>query len=154
MEKVLQLNGVTKATLCAVSSLDDLMNNLQVGEKAILMVYCYGLGGHAITVKRESNGWGVFDTNRNGGEEVIYTTANFKTLMTGTNGTTVQGTTSNGTAYSNKVYYTALTTYQHTTIERDENGGWAISNSYPQGVKMITDSKDILSVIDTHAVLK
>ncbi len=73
--------------------------------------------------------------------------------MTGEKNTTVQGTKANGEAFSGPVYYTAITTYQHSTIEHDENG-WYVSTSWPQGIKLITDSEGILSKRDQHAILK
>ena len=153
VEKVLQLNGRENAMLCAISSMEDLMTGLQVGEQAILAVYCYGLGGHAITIRRETNGWGVFDVNRNGGEEVIYTPENFITLMTGTKATIVQGIKTDGTTYNDKVYYTAMQQYQHSVIEVNGSSAQVVT-TYPQGIKLITDSEGILSKRDEHAILK
>ena len=73
--------------------------------------------------------------------------------MTGTKDTAVQGIKADGTTYSDKVYYTVMQQYQHSTIEHDENG-WYVSTSWPQGLKLITDSEGILSKRDQHAILK
>ena len=107
--KVLRANGHENTTEIRFETINKFMDALNVGEKAIFYVECYGLGGHAIMVKREANGWGVFDINRNKGEEVIYTPENFIALMTGTNGATVQGVTEKGETFNSKIYYTAMT---------------------------------------------
>ena len=63
--------------------LKDFTSRLKVGQKAIVHVTCYGGGGHAITVVREKNGFAVYDINKNNGNKVVYTKAQFEKLMKG-----------------------------------------------------------------------
>lgn len=132
--KVLRANGHEKADEVMFDDVDKLMAGLKVGESAILTVYCYDLGGHAITVKKEANGYGVFDVNRNGGEEVIYTAENFKKVMTGAKDTVVEGKTTDGRTFSSKVYYNAITTKQKYVIN-----GTNITVKWETGVYAIKD---------------
>ena len=147
--KVLKTNGLENTKEVRFDTINNFTEALQVGEKAIFTVYCYNLGGHSIAIKRESNGWGVFDTNRNGGEEVIYTPENFITLMTGANGTTVQGMKSNGETFTGNVYYTAITSRTYTEFSTEYvNGSWQITPIYKTytGVYTITDSEDAIAL--------
>ena len=80
------------------------MEGLQVGESAILCVNTYDFGAHAVTVRREKNGYGVFDDST---KEKIYTPENFKTLMIGEKGTIVEGIRADGSQTRSIVYYTA-----------------------------------------------
>ena len=92
-------------------TLKTFMNNLKKGDKALLSVDCYNkkgknVGGHAITVVKEKNGYGVFDTLSNGGEEVIYSKKEFEKFM---NGKAAVGKTKKGKTIKKPVYYTNTT---------------------------------------------
>jgi hypothetical protein len=108
--EVLKANGHENIAEVSFETINKFMETLNVGEKGIFYVECYGVDGHAVMVKREANGWGVFDINRNKGEEVIYTPENFIALMTSkAYGAVVQGVTETGETFSSEIYYTAMT---------------------------------------------
>ena len=92
-------------------TLKTFMNNLKNGDKALLSVECYNkkgnnVGEHAITIKKEKNGYGVFDTLSNDGEEVIYSKKEFEKFM---NGKAAVGKTKKGKTIKKTVYYTNTT---------------------------------------------
>lgn len=92
-------------------TLKKFMSGLKKGDKALLSVDCYNkkgknVGGHAITVVKEKNGYGVFDTLSNGGEEVIYSKKEFEKFM---NGKSAKGKTKKGKIIKKPVYYTNTT---------------------------------------------
>jgi len=92
-------------------TLKKFMSGLKKGDKALLSVDCYNkkgknVGGHAITIVKEKNGYGVFDTLSNGGEEVIYSKKEFEKFM---NGKSAKGKTKKGKIIKKPVYYTNTT---------------------------------------------
>ena len=147
-KNTLQKNGIDNVTQCYLSTFEDFMEGLQVGETTILNVNCYDLGGHAVTVKREENGYGVFDINTNYGKEIIYTPEDFKTLMTGERGTVVKGITSDGSqTCSREVYYTAIVSREIKEMVTEKNGYMTITrpvwNVYDV-IDAVTNSNDII----------
>ena len=137
MNIVLQKNGHKEAQNYEIS-LKSFMNNLKKGENVILTTACYNRNGqhissHAITIRKEKNGkYGVFDTLLNGGEEVIYTEAEFKKFM---NGKSAKGKTSSGRSITKPVYYTNTTSgvIRYKPIESGK-------------ISVLTDSKSISMV--------
>jgi hypothetical protein len=133
MNRVLQKNGHKKAETYGIP-FKDFMNNLKVGEKVILTTSCYNKNGkyvssHAITIKREKKGYGVFDTLLNGGEEVIYSKNEFIKFM---NGKSAKGKTLSGRTITKPTYYTNTTSgvIRYKPIENEK-------------ILILTDSKDI-----------
>ena len=119
--KVMQINGRQNTNRYG-TSLENLMNILQDGEGAIMLVniYKWFIDEHTINhgilvTKEKDNTFGVCDINVNAGNKIIYSKEEFIKLMTlgnsqGSDSVTVTGTDAQtGQVKTNKIYYTALT---------------------------------------------